>query len=98
MKRHVRLFTIPNKRDISYFARSKGASEYNNNKASYYICTEICINFKVVSFANNFREVANLKAVYEKILKLHISAELNKKLGIFVQKELICIWEIFYLN
>ena len=35
----------------------------------------ICINFKVVFFADNFRETAILNAVLEEILKIHIFIE-----------------------
>ena len=41
-----------------------------SNEVSIYIA-HICINFKVVFFADNFRESAILNAVLEEILKLH---------------------------
>ena len=45
-----------------------------SNAVSIYIA-HICINFKVVFFADNFRESAILNAVLEEILKLHIFIE-----------------------
>ena len=45
-----------------------------SNEVSIYIA-HICINFKVVFFADNFRESAILNAVLEEILKLHIFIE-----------------------
>ena len=45
-----------------------------SSEVSIYIA-HICINFKVVFFADNFRESAILNAVLEEILKLHIFIE-----------------------
>ena len=45
-----------------------------SNDVSIYMA-HICINFKVVFFADNFRESAILNAVHEEILKLHIFNE-----------------------
>ena len=52
-----------------------------SNEVSIYIAY-ICINFKVVFFADNFRESAILKAVLEEILKLQIFS-LNQGRSIF---------------
>ena len=48
--------------------------QQSNDEVSIYIA-HICINFKVVFFADNFRESAILNAVREEILKLHIFIE-----------------------
>ena len=45
-----------------------------SNEVSIYIA-HICINFKVVFLADNFRESEILNAVLEEILKLHIFIE-----------------------
>ena len=45
-----------------------------SNEVSIYIA-HICVNFKVVFFADNFRESAILNGVLEEILKLHIFLE-----------------------
>ena len=82
MLKHARLFNIQNKREISLFPRSKCASEYNNNiYGANHICTQICINLKVVFsvfFVDiiNFREFANLNVVYE---QLNIFSESDKR-------------------
>ena len=67
-----------NEKSVFFF--SIVVHEHNNNKSgANYICTQICINFKVVFFADNFREFANLNVVYEELFKLNIFTESNKK-------------------
>ena len=62
---------------IISFDRAKriiASPKQKSNEVSIYIA-HICINFKVVFFADNFRESAILNAVLEEILKLHIFIE-----------------------
>ena len=52
----------------------RASPKQKSNEVSIYIAY-ICINFKVVFFADNFRASAILNAVLEEILKLHIFIE-----------------------
>ena len=50
----------------------------SNNNASNYIA-QICINFQVVFFENNFRDFGTRNAVCKEIIKLHIFIESRRK-------------------
>ena len=71
--------TPPSK--IKWSTPKVASPKQQSNEVSIYIA-HICINFKVVFFADNFRESAILNAVLEEILKLQIFS-LNQGRSIF---------------
>lgn len=98
MLKHVRLFTIQNKRKISHFPRSKWASEYNNNKVSNYICTQICINVKVVFLRITSENLRTLTEFMKKYSSYIIFTESNKKVRNIFTKGTHLYWKTFYLR
>ena len=71
-------FTLKtNEKSLFFLDRSARANTIITLRRKFNF-TQICMNFKVVFFADNFRECANSHVLYEEIFKLNIFTESNK--------------------